>query len=415
MDIPIRRYKEKMRSKKRSAPLLFISLSALTLLTFASSLYGQTKKDTLTFRVMGYNVENLFDCRHDTLKNDYEFLPDAVRHWNYSKYKKKLDAVARVIIAVGEWSPPALVALCEVENDSVLRDLTHYSVLREADYRYVITHSPDERGINVALLYQRGLFKLLSGQSYSVTKAHKSNRPTRDILHVSGLLLNKDTLDVFVVHFPSRSGGAKASEPYRLSAAQRLKEVTDSLFRVRTHPQIIVMGDFNDYPCNKSVQKILRAGVPPIEADSSDTRALYHLLARKNIADKHFGSYKYQGEWGLLDHIILSGNLLITDSPLSTAEAKAGIFSAPFLLTEDKKYGDSQPFRTYYGMKYQAGYITILIGILIELQIKLTHHHQQVVENIGLNTFVFLPHLITRKEIDLNGNSIGSRFLLADN
>lgn len=356
MDIPIRRYKEKMRSKKRSAPLLFISLSALTLLTFASSLYGQTKKDTLTFRIMGYNVENLFDCRHDTLKNDYEFLPDAVRHWNYSKYKKKLDAVARVIIAVGEWSPPALVALCEVENDSVLRDLTRYSVLREADYRYVITHSPDERGINVALLYQRGLFKLLSGQSYSVTKAHKSNRPTRDILHVSGLLLNKDTLDVFVVHFPSRSGGAKASEPYRLSAAQRLKEVTDSLFRVRTHPQIIVMGDFNDYPCNKSVQKILRAGVPPIEADSSDTRALYHLLARKSIADKHFGSYKYQGEWGLLDHIILSGNLLITDSPLSTAEAKAGIFSAPFLLTEDKKYGDSQPFRTYYGMKYQAGY-----------------------------------------------------------
>ncbi|RGV39819.1 endonuclease/exonuclease/phosphatase family protein [Bacteroides clarus] len=356
MDIPIRRYKEKMRSKKRSAPLLFISLSALTFLTITSSLYGQTKKDTLTFRVMGYNVENLFDCRHDTLKNDYEFLPDAVRHWNYSKYKKKLDAVARVIIAVGEWSPPALVALCEVENDSVLRDLTRYSVLREADYRYVITHSPDERGINVALLYQRGLFKLLSGQSYSVTKAHKSNRPTRDILHVSGLLLNKDTLDVFVVHFPSRSGGAKVSEPYRLSAAQRLKEVTDSLFRVRTHPQIIVMGDFNDYPCNKSVQKILRAGVPPIEADSSDTRALYHLLARKSIADKHFGSYKYQGEWGLLDHIILSGNLLITDSPLSTAEAKAGIFSAPFLLTEDKKYGDSQPFRTYYGMKYQAGY-----------------------------------------------------------
>ena len=180
------------------------------------------------------------------------------------------------------------------------------------------------------------------------------------------------------------------------------------------------MGDFNDYPCNKSVQKILRAGVPPIEADSSDTRALYHLLARKSIANKHFGSYKYQGEWGLLDHIILSGNLLITDSPLSTAEAKAGIFSAPFLLTEDKKYGDSQPFRTYYGMKYQAGYsdhlpVWILIGILIELQIKLTHHHQQVVENIGLNTFVFLPHLITREEIDLNGNSIGSRFLLADN
>lgn len=115
------------------------------------------------------------------------------------------------------------MALCEVENDSVLHDLTRYSILREAGYRYVITHSPDERGIDVALLYQRGMFKLLSNQSLPVTGLHKSSRPTRDILHVSGLLLNRDTLDVFVAHFPSRSGGAKASEPYRLLAAQRLK------------------------------------------------------------------------------------------------------------------------------------------------------------------------------------------------
>ena len=230
------RYKERMRSKRRHAPLLFIPLSALMLLAFLTSapLHGQEKKDTLTFRIMGYNVENLFDCRHDTLKNDREFLPDAVRRWNYTKYKKKLNAIARIIIAAGKWTPPALVALCEVENDSVLRDLTRYSVLREAGYRYVITHSPDERGINVALLYQRGIFKLLSNRSYPVMKPRRNSRPTRDILHVSGQLLNSDTLDVFVVHFPSRSGGAKASEPYRLAAAQRLKDTTDSLLRIRT-------------------------------------------------------------------------------------------------------------------------------------------------------------------------------------
>ena len=325
MDIPTTEYKEKMRSDRRSAPLLFIPAAALVFLAFLSSapLYGQIKKDTLTFRIMGYNVENLFDCRHDTLKNDYEFLPDAVRHWNYFKYKKKLDAIARVIIAVGKWTPPALVALCEVENDSVLHDLTRYSILREAGYRYVITHSPDERGIDVALLYQRGMFKLLSNQSLPVTGLHKSSRPTRDILHVSGLLL---------------------------------KNATDSLFHVRTHPQIIIMGDFNDYPGNKSVQKILKAGMPPAETDSLKSQMLYHLLARKSAANKHFGSYKYQGEWGLLDHIILSGNLLTATSPLYTAEDKADVFHAPFLLTEDKKYGDNQPFRTYYGMKYQAGY-----------------------------------------------------------
>jgi len=222
--------------------------------------------------------------------------------------------------------------------------------------RPVITHSPDERGINVALLYQRGIFKLLSNRSYPVMKPRRNSRPTRDILHVSGQLLNSDTLDVFVVHFPSRSGGAKASEPYRLAAAQRLKDTTDSLLRIRTRPQIIIMGDFNDYPDNKSIQKILKAGIPPTETDSLDSRMLYHLLARKGIDNKHFGSYKYQGEWGLLDHIILSGSLLMPGSPLYTAEEKADVFRAPFLLTEDRKYGDEQPFRTYYGMKYQGGY-----------------------------------------------------------
>lgn len=320
------------------------------------SMYGQEEKDTLTFRIASYNVENLFDCRHDSLKNDYEFLPDAVRHWNYTKYKKKLDNIARVITAIGGWTPPALVALCEVENDSVMRDLTRYSALREADYRYVMTQSTDERGIDVALIYQRNLFKLISCQSLSVGKPQKSSRPTRDILHVSGLILSKDTLDVFVAHFPSRSGGAKESEPYRILAAQRLKEAADSISRIRNRAQIIILGDFNDYPNNKSVQQILKAEAPPLVSDSLHNQNLYHLLARKTDIQKNFGSYKFQGEWGLLDHIIVSGTLLQKDSPLYTDEANADIFRPPFLLTEDKKHGGKQPFRTYYGMKYQAGY-----------------------------------------------------------
>lgn len=319
-------------------------------------LYGQEKKDTLTFRVVSYNVENLFDSRHDTLKNDYEFLPDAVRHWNYSKYKKKLDNIARVITAVGGWTPPALVALCEVENDSVMRDLTRYSALREAGYRYVMTQSPDERGIDVALLYQRSVFKLLSYQSLPVDKPHKSSRPTRDILHVSGLMMNGDTLDVFVAHFPSRSGGAKESEPYRLLAAKKVKTAADSLFQLRQRPQIILLGDFNDYPDNKSVRQVLAAEAPPASPESLHTQKLYHLLAGKAATRKHFGSYKYQGEWGLLDHIIVSGNLLQETSPLYADEAKANVFCLPFLLTKDAKYGGKQPFRTYYRMKYQAGY-----------------------------------------------------------
>ena len=311
-------------------------------------------KDTLTFRAVSYNVENLFDTRHDSLKDDYEFLPESVRHWNYSKYKKKLDDIGRTLIAVGGWTPPALVALCEVENDSALLDLTRYSVLSEAGYRYVMTHSQDKRGIDVALLYQRGLFKLLSSRSLSVTPPRPSDRPTRDILHASGLLLNGDTLDVLIAHFPSRSGGARKSEPYRLEAARRLKQVADSLIGLRRYPQVLIMGDFNDYPTNRSVRQILQAEAPAPATPPLDDR-LYHLLARKSKEERNYGSYKYQGEWRLLDHLIVSGNLLKADAPLTTDEVHAGVARLPFLLIPDKKFGGVQPFRTYIGPRYKGG------------------------------------------------------------
>ena len=303
------------------------------------------------FRVMFYNVENLFDCQHDTLKNDYEFLPDSPKGWTRARYNDKLAKIAKVIVATGVKDVPDLVGLCEVENDHCMKDLTEYSPLREAGYRYVMTDSPDLRGIDVALLYQRDLFKLLSFRSVSIPPL-KQFRPTRDLLHVSGLLLTGDTLDVFVCHLPSRSGGAKESEPYRLHAARILSTEADSILNIRLHPQIIIMGDFNDYPTNKSIQKILEAESPPPTAPSP--LKLYHLLARK-AQSKNFGSYKYRGEWGLLDHLIVSGSLLNSANSFSTSENKATVSNLPFLLTEDKKYGDKEPFRTYKGMKYQGG------------------------------------------------------------
>ena len=311
--------------------------------------------DTLAFRVVSYNVENLFDLRHDSLKNDFEFLPSSTRHWNYSKYRKKLNALARTLVAIGSWTPPALVALCEVENDSVLRDLTRYSLLREADYRYIVTQSPDERGIDVALLYQRHLFKPLGTQCIRITPPAQTLRPTRDILHVCGLLLNGDTLDVLVAHFPSRRGGAKASEPYRLHVAQQLKHTADSLIRHRQLPQLLLMGDFNDPPASKTVRKVLQAQVPLPEETPAPDR-LYHLLSRKAQENRAYGSYKYQGQWELIDHLLVSGNLLRTDSNLRTSEARSGVLSLPFLLAKDKKYGGKQPFRTYQGMKYLGGH-----------------------------------------------------------
>lgn len=357
------------RSKKRESVTIISFLICLFGAGFfsSSSISGQNQrnkldypinqdnlsKDRVPFRVMSWNVENLFDTHHDSLKNDEEFLPEALRHWNYSRYKKKLDDIARVIVAVGEWNPPALVGLCEVENDTVLRDLTRRSPLKNLDYRYVMTNSPDQRGIDVALLYQRDLFKLLSYRSISIP-SFKQHRPTRDLLHASGLLLTGDTLDVFVCHLPSRSGGAKESEPYRLFTAQKLRTEVDSLLKGRFHPQLIIMGDFNDYPTNKSINKILEAEAPPVTSEVSPLK-LYHLLARK-AKSRDFGSYKYRGEWGLLDHLIVSGTLLDATKNFFTNEEKANVFQPSFLLIDDEKYGDKEPFRTYKGMRYQGGF-----------------------------------------------------------
>lgn len=333
-------------------------LAALCLATRAQS----AERDTLTFRIVSYNVENLFDCQHDSLKDDYEFLPQAARRWTYSKYRRKLDALARTLIATGGWTPPALVALCEVENDTVMRDLTRRSILREAGYRYLMTHSPDWRGIDVALLYQPHLFKPIHCRSIRIDPPTPGQRPTRDVLHVSGLLLNLDTLDILIAHLPSRSGGARQTEPYRLAVARRLKAAVDSICRRRMRPQVILMGDFNDSPADRSIRHVLQAAAPPRSPEALQPRALYHLLARRTARhakpwQHHIrGSYKYRGRWQLLDHIIVSGLLLSPGAPLHTSEDMAGIATHPFLLTDDPKHGGLQPWRTYQGPRYLGGY-----------------------------------------------------------
>jgi exonuclease III len=326
--------------------LLFL----IFLLTLIQSIYSQTiQKDTLT--LIEWNVENLFDCQHDTLKNDYEFLPEGMRHWTKHRYYHKLDQIAKMITAIGGWSPPALIALCEVENDSVLVDLTQHSALRELNYRYVMTRSSDPRGIDVALLYQRDCFKLISASPIIIPKLN-NYKPTRDILHVEGQIITGDTIDLFIVHAPSRSGGQLESEPYRVHCMNILSNKINEELSRRSNANIIITGDFNDFPENRSIKNILKAEAP---TNFIKNDALYHLLARR-VAHTHEGTYKYQGEWNLLDHFIVNGRMLDTNNVIYTSESMADIVQTNLLLEKDETYGGLRPCRTYYGMKYKGGY-----------------------------------------------------------
>ena len=175
----------------------------------------------------------------------------------------------------------------------------------------------------MALLYQRGSFKVLQHQSIRIPHKQLKKGATRDILHVVGEVLSGNQLDVFVCHFPSRSGGQAKSEPYRLLTAKILKEAVDSVMKVRKHPHILIMGDFNDYPTNKSMKKVLCA-------DGG---------LRNLMKDKKEGTYRYRGEWGILDQFIVSESLLKKKGSIRTSSKKAQIVPHDFLFDKHEKYG----------------------------------------------------------------------------
>ena len=305
-----------------------------------------------TFRVMFYNVENLFDTEDNPLTQDDEFTPEGSRRWSKYRYYKKTNDIAKVISSVGGWNYPALVGLCEVENEKVLDELTKYSLLKKAQYRYIIAESEDARGINVALLYQREHFRYISQNSISIRFPNDPTRKTRDILHVTGEIITGDTLDVFVCHYPSRRGGEIESEPYRIFASSVLREKVDSLFTCREKGNIIIMGDFNDEPSNKSISETLNAKPIEKEINKNDLYNLFFSLEKKS----KIGTYKYQGQWNFLDQIIVSGNLLNPDNLFHVRAEDARIYQADFLLTEDTTHGGKRLKKTYHGYKYEGGF-----------------------------------------------------------
>lgn len=302
------------------------------------------------FSIMEYNCENLFDCQHDSLKDDTEFLPQGQREWNFSKYWRKLNDIGRVIHQCGNNGTyrhlPDLVAFIEVENDSTMFMLTRRSMLRAAGYNYVITDSPDPRGIDIALLYNPLTFALITQTSLRVTPP-KRQSPTRDILYVKGRTRNDDTLHVFAAHAPSRSGGQMLTDDYRIAVAQRIIMTLDSIRTQCPNANIIIAGDFNDYSFNHSLQLLCKENLIEISAEAVGKRAK--------------GTYKHQGQWNSLDHIFLSKTL---------AQFSTGCrIHDPYWLLEYDTRGGYKPRRTYLGTYYHGG-ISDHLPLVVEFEIK---------------------------------------------
>ena len=277
-------------------------------------------QDSLT--IVSYNVENLFDCEHDTLKNDSSFLPHGLHHWNYHHYQTKLNRIAQVLVNISGWESAALVGLCEVENKRCLRDLCYR--LRRFHYQYVHYESDDERGIDVALLYDSTKVKILHSKTLCVPL---ENDVTRDILYVKALIEGKDTLHAMVCHLPSQLGGSATTSKKRQIAKQVIQNEINTILHVQPKANVVVMGDMN-------------------------SEAIDDLLGMNNLMidleKEGIGTHKYQGMWSCLDQFYVSSALKNT--------TRASVFSPEWLLEEDTKYLDYQPKRTYVGYRYHDGY-----------------------------------------------------------
>ncbi|MBR1652094.1 MAG: endonuclease [Alloprevotella sp.] len=314
------------------------------------SLSGRAQSETESFVLMEYNVENLFDTVHAEGKHDVEFTPQGERKWDTRRYRHKLSMLARAIISASDGVPPTVVGLCEVENDSVLRDLTQRTRLARAYYSYICTSSSDVRGINVALLYDPLRFRPVSVDTFSVFLG-ADVRPTRDVLHVAGLLTSGDTLDIVVCHLPSRMGGRRHTEPSRMRVAECLRTLTDSIMTVRTRGGVVLMGDFNDDLAARPLRQTL--GARPARGIFLPAK-LYDVCCRRQGKNVPQGTYKFRRRWQHIDHVLLSGTLLMGAHSLRAATDCASTLSPDFLLESDGEHG-VRPRRTFLGPVYHGG------------------------------------------------------------
>ncbi len=299
-----------------------------------------SQKHTIAF----YNIENLFDTKDDEHTNDDDFLPHSAKRWTTKRYENKIRKLGQVISQIGEDDvdvPPAIVGLAEVENRHVVQDLIEGKYLKHYNYDIVHYDSSDERGIDVALIYNKDVFEVSHSEPFAVylTKEDGSRDYTRDVLLVTGRL-NDEQVHIIVNHWSSRRQGEKETEHKRLAAADTVNRVVEVLNNNYENPKVIVMGDFNDTPQNNSVVSL------------EEKSNLYNPFKKISTRDK--GSLNHNFKWHLFDQILISTNFFdATSTKFNLSEAD--VFDSQFLTQYHGKF-KGQPFRTYVGKRYKGGY-----------------------------------------------------------
>lgn len=319
-------------------------------------LYGQGTSQTKdSLQLVFYNVENLFDLDNDSETEDDEFTPAGKRYWTKKKYERKLNKISQSIFAFSNYKAPEIIGLCEIENKIVLLDLLGVQLFRKQAYKILHADSRDNRGIDVALLYDSIKTKPIF-VDFIPTQIENGNF-SRDILYAK-MLVKSDTLHLFLNHWPSRYSGARETAHFRLKLAEILISKCDSILDKDSQANIILFGDFNDEPNNKSIQSITAYRLA-----NSDEEVFYNLMIKSKIV---LGTIKFQGIWNMFDQFIVSSNL--KDGHGKFRIRNTSVANDSFLFEDDSRYMGLKPYRTYSGFKYTGGFSDHLpIKLVLEI------------------------------------------------
>lgn len=309
------------------------------------------------YKVVFYNFENLFDTINDPGVNDTEFTPEGPKKWNSYKYNKKIGNLERVLfdIASADQDFPIVIGVSEIENRSVMEDVIATPKLAKGNYRIVHFDSPDARGVDVGFYYRPDVFKL---EGSAAVPFHMPDNPdfrTRDFVTMWGTIEGEPFYFV-VCHWPSRLGGQAASEPKRMAAATRVRELIDSVQQANPATKVVVMGDLNDDATDRSIVEGLGAKGKLDEVAFGDMFNPFIAMLKAG-----YGSLAYRDDWNLFDNIIVSENLATG----STGELKiqkvgdtkfyGGIFRRPYMIQKEGQY-KGYPLRTFVGNNFQGGF-----------------------------------------------------------
>lgn len=329
---------------------LFVLFSLLV-----SAIVALAQKQQYRVIVTGfYNVENLFDTLDNPRINDEEFLPASARRYDSRIYWDKIGRLSTVLSQMGtDWNPDgaALIGLAEIENDTVVKDLINSDLLKNRKLKYVHFDSPDQRGIDVGMIYNPKYLTVVDSAPFFVQLpgGAKDAYFTRDVLYVKGILAGGDTIHVFVNHWPSRSGGEERSAPGRAAAAAVVKFRVDSLTALDPAAKILIMGDLNDDPVSPSITKVLKAKGKVEDLKPGEIYNPYWDFYKKGI-----GTSPYQDAWGLFDQILVSEGWMNKEQK-GFFYHKAFIFNKEYLVQKTGKYR-SYTKRTWDGITYNYGY-----------------------------------------------------------